>query len=180
MIFTPLELAGLYLVEPERHEDERGYFVRTWCREEFAGAVGEVTFVQTSQSFNKRAGTIRGMHYQAAPFGETKLVRCIRGAIYDVAVDIRPWSPTRGRWIAVELSEENGRAVLIPDGFAHGFQTLRDGSEVAYQISEYHRPEAARGIRWDDPAIGIKWPLAVTAISGRDKAWPDFATERAA
>lgn len=180
MIFKPLELSGLYLIEPERHEDERGYFVRTWCQEEFGNAIGKVTFVQASQSFNKQAGTIRGLHYQAAPFGETKLVRCIRGAIYDVAVDIRPWSPTRGRWIGVEMSEENGLAILIPDGFAHGFQTLRDDSEVAYQISEYHRPDAARGIRWDDAVIGVRWPMSVTAISSRDRNWPDFAAEHAA
>ena len=180
MRFTPLNLAGAYLIEPERHEDERGHFMRTWCSEEFARHVGKIFFVQNSQSFNRRAGTLRGLHYQVAPFSETKLVRCIRGAAFDVIVDVRPTSPTCGKWLGIELSEENGRSILIPEGLAHGFQTLRDATELSYQISSQYRPDAARGIRWNDPALRIDWPLPVSAISERDQAWPDFALERAA
>jgi dTDP-4-dehydrorhamnose 3,5-epimerase len=180
MRFQKLDLAGAYLVQPERHEDERGYFARTWCRETFAREIGDVDFVQTSQSFNRRAGTLRGLHFQAAPFSESKLVRCIRGAIYDVIVDIRPQSPSCGQWQAVELTEENGASLFIPDGFAHGFQTLEDNAEVAYQISAYYRPEAARGIRWNDRTLNVRWPLPVSTMSVRDREWPDFATARAA
>lgn len=180
MRFIALDVAGVYLIEPERREDERGYFVRTWCSEEFARHVGKIDFVQTSQSFNRRAGTLRGLHFQAPPFAETKLVRCIRGAAYDVVADIRPHSPTFGRWLSAELSEDNGLAILIPEGLAHGFQTLRDGTELAYQISAFHWPSAARGIRWDDQAFGIVWPLPVSVISDRDRKWPNFVAERAA
>jgi dTDP-4-dehydrorhamnose 3,5-epimerase len=180
MRFKALDLAGAYLIEPERHEDERGFFVRTWCREEFARHIGNIGFVQSSQSYNRLAGTLRGLHFQAPPFAETKLVRCIRGAAYDVIADIRPSSPTYGQWLGIELTEENGLAVLIPEGLAHGFQTLRDGTALSYQISAFHRPEAARGIRWDDPAFGVRWPMPISAISIRDRAWPDFALERAA
>jgi dTDP-4-dehydrorhamnose 3,5-epimerase len=180
MRFRSLELPGAYLIEAERHEDERGFFVRTWCREEFARHVNDISFVQASQSFNRRTGTLRGLHFQAPPFAETKLVRCIRGAAYDVIADIRPGSPTYGRWLSTELSEENGLALLVPEGMAHGFQTLADGTVLAYQISAVHRPEAARGIRWNDPALGVKWPLPVSAISARDQEWANFAAEHAA
>jgi dTDP-4-dehydrorhamnose 3,5-epimerase len=180
MKFHALELAGAYLITPERIEDERGHFVRTWCREEFQRNIGDVAFVQSSQSFNRQAGTLRGLHFQAAPYGEAKLVRCIRGAIYDVIVDIRPDSPSYGRWLGRELSEENGQALFIPDGFAHGFQTLEDGSEVSYQISTYYYGEAARGIRWNDRTLNIRWPLPVGMMSARDREWPDLATVRAA
>ncbi len=180
MKFIALDLAGAYLIEPERHEDERGYFVRTWCNEEFARHVGTIAFVQANQSFNRWTGTLRGLHFQAPPFAETKLVRCIRGAAYDVIADIRPGSPTFGRWLGFELSEDNGFALLIPEGLAHGFQTVRDGTELHYQMSAVHRPAAARGIRWNDPAFGIDWPLPVSVISDRDRKWPDFATDRAA
>jgi len=180
MKFQTLELAGVYLIEPERVEDERGYFVRTWCRDEFQRNIGDIAFVQSSQSFNRRAGTLRGLHFQAAPHGEAKLVRCSRGAIYDVIVDIRPDSPSYGCWLGRELSEENGQALFIPDGFAHGFQTLDEGSEVCYQISTNYRPEAARGIRWNDRTLNIRWPLPVSLMSARDRDWPDLATARAA
>ncbi len=180
MKFTPLRLGGAYQIDPVRHEDERGYFVRTWCKREFGDVIGDIEFVQTSQSYNRVAGTLRGLHFQENPFGETKLVRCIRGSIFDVIVDIRPKSPSFGQWLGIELSAENGRALLIPEGFAHGFQTLRDDTEVAYHISTYHRPEAARGIRWNDKAIGVVWPLPVTVISSRDRSWPDFRVNEAA
>jgi dTDP-4-dehydrorhamnose 3,5-epimerase len=180
MEFRALDLSGAYLIVPRRIEDERGYFVRTWCRDEFRRGIGDVEFVQASQSYNRLAGTLRGLHFQAAPHGEAKLVRCGRGAIYDVIVDIRPDSPTYGRWLGRELSEQNGEALFIPDGFAHGFQTLDDGSEISYQISTYYRPEAARGIRWNDRTLDIRWPLPVSAMSARDREWPDLATARAA
>ncbi len=180
MDFQPLELAGAYLIVPERVEDERGYFVRTWCRDEFRRGIGDIDFVQASQSFNRKAGTLRGLHFQDAPHAESKLVRCTRGAIYDVIVDLRRDSPGYGRWIGRELSEENGHALFIPEGFAHGFQTLDDESEVTYQISAYYHPNAARGIRWNDRTLNIRWPLPVSMMSARDREWPDFATARAA
>lgn len=180
MNFQSLNFAGAYLIQPERHEDERGYFMRTWCRETFARVIGNVDFVQFSRSFNRRTGTLRGLHFQAAPFGESKLIQCIRGGIYDVIVDIRPHSPTWGQWQAVELTEENGTAIFIPDGFAHGFQTLEDNSEITYQISPFYKPEAARGIKWNDRALNVRWPLPVSVISARDCEWPNLAAARAA
>lgn len=180
MKFQALELAGAFLITPERVEDDRGHFVRTWCRDEFRRNIGDLSFVQSSQSFNRLAGTLRGLHFQVAPHGEAKLVRCSRGAIYDVIVDIRPDSPGYGRWLGVELSEENGHGLFIPDGFAHGFQTLEDGSEVSYQISAYYRGDAARGIRWNDRTLNIRWPLQVGLMSARDREWPDLAAARAA
>jgi dTDP-4-dehydrorhamnose 3,5-epimerase len=177
---TPLDLPGAWLVTPERIEDERGYFVRTWCRRTFAESVGEIDFVQSSVSFNRHAGTVRGLHFQVPPFSETKLVRCARGALYDVIVDMRRGSPTCGRWLGLELSEENGHALLVPEGFAHGFQTLRDGTEVVYQISQYYTLAAARGIRFDDPSLAVCWPLPVSVISERDRGWPSFSVEQAA
>ena len=152
MILRPTPLDGLLLVEQERLEDERGFFARTYD----VDALGAV--VQMSVSFNPRAGTLRGLHFQAEPHGETKLVRCTRGAAFDVAVDLRPQSPTLHRWHAVELTGPNGHALLIPAGFAHGFQTLEDDTELLYAMSTRHVPEAASGVRWDDPAFGIDWP----------------------
>jgi dTDP-4-dehydrorhamnose 3,5-epimerase len=180
MRFEPLAIEGAYLIVPTRSEDERGYFMRTWCREEFAAAIGPIEFVQASQSFNRLAGTVRGLHYQRAPHGEAKLVRCVRGAIYDVIADIRPQSRTYGRWLAFELGQENGHALFIPEGVAHGFQALEDESEVAYQISTPYRAEAAAGVRWNDPTLAIDWPLRVTVMSRRDMELPDFATACAA
>lgn len=167
-------LPGAVLLEPERHVDDRGFFARLFCVEEF-GRLGLVTAVaQCSTSWTRRAGTIRGMHFQREPFGEDRLVRCSGGAIYDVIVDLREGSPTFLRWAAYELSAQNGLSVFMPKGFAHGFQTLTDGAEVFYQMSTPYVPDAASGVRWDDPAIGIRWPLAVSSVSKKDRTWPDM------
>ena len=175
MIITETKLKGVFLIDLERKEDERGFFARTWCRNEFEQRGLNPRLVQCSVSFNKHKGTLRGLHYQAAPHEEAKLVRCTRGAIHDVAVDLRPDSPTYLRWTAAELTAANGRALYVPEGCAHGFQTLADDSEVLYQISEFYCPESARGARWDDPAFGIEWPPAVRRIlSERDAAYPDY------
>ena len=173
MRFLPTALPGVCVVEQERHADERGFFARTWCAGEFAAHGLEPTLSQCSVSFNERKGTLRGLHYQAPPFAEAKLVRCTRGALYDVAVDLRPDSPTLGQWVGVELREDDGRALYVPRGFAHGFYCLADATEVAYLISAPYRPEAARGIRWNDPLPGIAWPGPVTVISPRDRDYPD-------
>jgi dTDP-4-dehydrorhamnose 3,5-epimerase len=174
MIFTPGRLAGLQLVTLERHEDERGWFARSWCAREFAEHGLEPRLAQVSLSYNRRRGTLRGMHYQQPPHAEAKLVRCIRGAIWDVALDLRAHSPTRGQWQGFELSAENGDALFVPEGFAHGFQTLEPDTEVLYHISNFHAPEAAAGLRYDDPAFAIAWPLPVAVISPRDASWPDY------
>jgi dTDP-4-dehydrorhamnose 3,5-epimerase len=170
-------VAGALVVEPDRIEDERGFFARTFSSEEFAARGLDARVDQCSTSFNARAGTLRGLHYQEAPHGEAKLVRCTRGAIYDVALDLRPDSPSYLRWAGVELSADNGRALFIPEGCAHGFQSLLDTTEVLYQISTPYVPGAARGVRWDDPAFGIKWPPAPPGgrtMSARDAEYPDF------
>jgi dTDP-4-dehydrorhamnose 3,5-epimerase len=172
MIFTPARLNGVWLIGMERQAYERGWFARAWCAREFAEHGLEAQLAQTSLSFNAQRGTVRGMHYQRAPHGETKLVRCIRGAIWDVDLDLRPASPSFGQWQGFELSAENGLALYIPQGFAHGFQTLAPDSEVLYQISAFYAPEAASGVRYDDPAFAIAWRLPVTAISPRDTSWP--------
>jgi dTDP-4-dehydrorhamnose 3,5-epimerase len=172
---TPV--AGVYFAEPERIEDERGFFARTFSAAEFAARGLDTRVEQCSTSFNARRGTLRGLHFQAAPHGEAKLVRCTRGAIFDVAVDLRPDSPSYLRWVGAELSAGNGRALYIPEGCGHGFQTLVDDSEVHYQISTAYVPEAARGVRWDDPAFGIDWPPAPPGgrtMSARDAGYPDF------
>ena len=174
MIFTPARLSGVYVVAMERHGDERGWFARSWCAREFAEHGLEAGLSQTSLSHNRRRGTVRGMHYQRPPHQEAKLVRCIRGAISDVALDLREDSSTCGEWQAFELSAANGRGLYLPKGFAHGFQTLEPESEVLYQISGFYVPEAAAGVRWDDPAFAISWPLPVASISPRDAAWPDW------
>jgi len=174
MIFTKTALPGATIVDIEPHGDERGFFARVYCEREF-GAQGLPTrMVQTSISFTRRARTLRGMHWQLPPHDEDKLVRCVRGAIWDAIVDLRPESPTYRRWIGVELSEENNRMLLVPKGFAHGFVTLTDDVVVNYQISGFHAPEAAAGARHDDPAFGIQWPVAVETISEKDRTWPDF------
>ena len=175
MRFVATELRGVVVVELEEHVDERGSFARTWCREEMAAAGLAGDLAQCSISRNPRAGTLRGLHFQRAPHEEAKLVRCTRGAIFDVAVDLRPDSETRGQWVGVELDDRTGRALYIPEGCAHGFQTLVDDTEVAYMISAAYVPEAAAGVRWDDPALAIGWPGAETrTISDRDRGWPDF------
>jgi dTDP-4-dehydrorhamnose 3,5-epimerase len=177
MRFHPTELRDAYLVRPEPARDNRGFFARTFCVEEFARQGLETSFPQHSVSFSLRRGTLRGMHYQRDPHGEVKLVRCARGAILDVIIDIRADSPTYRRWQAFELSGADGHQLYIPKGFAHGFQTLADDVEVSYLISEPHRPEFAGGIRYDDPAFGINWPLPVAEISEKDLGWPDFSEE---
>jgi dTDP-4-dehydrorhamnose 3,5-epimerase len=174
MKILPTKLPGVWIVDLEKHEDERGYFARSWCRREFEEHGLNPNLVQCSLSFNHKKGTLRGMHCQIAPHGETKLVRCTRGAIFDVVVDLRPASPTYKQWAAAELTSENGRALYIPEGFAHGFQTLADDAEVFYQMSEFYHPESARGIRWNDPALKIEWPFPDPILSARDKNYNDF------
>ena len=174
MIFTPTTIGGAWVVEPQRFMDERGFFARIWDADEFEqrGLNGHV--VQCSTSYNRVRGTLRGLHFQIAPHQEAKLVRCTSGAMFDVAVDLRPDSPTYRAWYGVELSAENGHALYIPEGCAHGFLTLVDGTEVAYQMSAIHAPDAARGVRFDDPAFAIEWPLEVAVINDRDRNYPDF------
>jgi len=159
-------------VEPELLEDERGSFARSFCQEEFRAHGLDPVIAQCNISFNKRRGVLRGLHYQVKPHEEAKLVRCTRGAIWDVIVDLREGAPTRYRWFATELTADNRRALYIPRGFAHGFQTLADNSEVFYQMSEFYHPESARGVRWNDPIIGIAWPLADPVVSPRDRSYP--------
>jgi dTDP-4-dehydrorhamnose 3,5-epimerase len=175
MIFTPTRLAGARVIDLERREDERGFFARSWCRHEFEEQGLNAQLVQCSISFNTVRGTLRGMHYQAKPHEEAKVVRCTRGGVHDVIIDLRPDSPTYLLWEAVELSEENRRMLYVPEGVAHGFQTLVDATEVCYQMSEVYRPESARGVRWDDPVFGIRWPDGERIISRRDRSYPDFA-----
>jgi dTDP-4-dehydrorhamnose 3,5-epimerase len=173
MKFVELALAGAFVIEPAPNEDERGFFARTFSAEEFAARGLKPTIAQCSVSFNRRRGTLRGLHYQAAPHQEAKLVRCTTGAVFDVIVDLRPKSSTFKRWVGVELSAENHHMIYIPEGFAHGFQTLADNTEVFYQISTAYMPEAARGIRWDDPELAIRWPATTDrVISPRDLLLP--------
>jgi dTDP-4-dehydrorhamnose 3,5-epimerase len=172
MIFLETPLPGAWVLEPERFADERGFFARTFCRRDFEERGLEPAVVQCSVSFNHRRGTLRGLHFQAAPHEEVKLVRVTRGAIWDVIVDLRPGSPTCRRHFAVVLSAEAGNQLYVPRGFAHGFQTLADATEVSYQISDFYAPESARGYRWDDPAFAIPWPEPVTVISEKDRALP--------
>ncbi len=173
MRFHPLTLDGVVLVKIERHEDERGYFARSYCSEEFVQNGLDPRVRQCNLSFNHLAGTLRGLHYQAPPHEEIKLVRCIRGTVFDVVVDVRKGSPTRGQWLAAELTEENGHMLYIPAGFAHGFQTLTDDCELHYQMSTAYVADAARGIRWNDPALAIQWPFSEpTAISEQDRSLP--------
>jgi dTDP-4-dehydrorhamnose 3,5-epimerase len=176
MIFHPTALPDVYLLESERHEDERGFFARVWQPGELAerGLIARLAHV--SVSFSRRRGTLRGLHYQAAPMSEVKIVRCTRGLIFDVAVDLRPGSPTFMQWTSAELSADNGRALYIPEGCAHGFQTLADDSEVMYLISEEYSPRHARGVRWDDPAFSIVWPPDTRTMNERDRTYPDFRT----
>jgi len=174
VIFKELPLAGAFLIEPERIGDERGFFARTWCRREFEARGLSTEIVQCNVSFNPKKGTLRGMHYQAPPHEEVKIVRCTMGSVYDVIVDLRPDSPTRRKWVGLELTGENRRMLYVPKGFAHGFLTLVDNAEVFYQISEFYHPESARGVRWDDPALGIRWPQAPQVMSERDRSYADF------
>ncbi len=175
MIFRETKLPGAFIVEVQRLEDDRGFFGRIFCRHEFLAQGLNPDVAQCSVSFNRKAGTLRGMHYQEAPHAEDKLIRCTRGGLYDVIIDLRENSPTFRQWVSVELTGENRRMLYIPRGFAHGFQTLNDNTEVVYQMSEFYHPESARGVRWNDPAFGIQWPAADGAIlSDRDRDWPDY------
>ena len=176
MRFSETPLAGAWVIEIDRLEDERGHFARTFDRDEWAARGMDPTVLQCSVSHNLRAGTLRGLHLQADPHGETKVVSCSAGAIFDVIVDLRRGSPTFCGWFGVELSAANGRALYIPEGFAHGFQTLLDASEVRYMMGRAYVPEAATGVRWDDPAFGIDWPAAEErTMSERDRSYPDYA-----
>jgi dTDP-4-dehydrorhamnose 3,5-epimerase len=174
MRFSPTELAGAWLIDIEPHGDERGFFARTFCAQEFADHGLPSVFPQSNLSRNDRARTLRGMHLNTAEFPEAKLVRCARGAIHDVLLDVRPGSPSEGCWIGVDLDAADGRAVFVPAGVAHGFVTLVDGTDVEYQMSASYEPDAARGIRWDDPRFGIRWPVQPVVMSERDAAYPDF------
>lgn len=175
MIFNPTPLGGAFLIDIERHSDERGFLARTFCEQEFAEQGLPMRIAQSSTIHSPRRDTLRGLHYQHAPHSEAKLVRCTRGSIFLVMVDLRPGSPTRDEWLGTELSARSERLAYVPEGFAQGYQTLEDDAEVLYQMSHRYVPEAARGVRWDDPAIGIEWPAAEERlISPRDRAWPDI------
>lgn len=175
MLFVRTEIDGAFLIEPERRSDERGYFARLFCQKELAGRGLEAGISQANTGFSPRAGTLRGLHFQLAPHTEVKIARCLRGAAFDVAVDLRPDSPTYRRWTAHELSAENGSLLYVPAGCAHGYLTLRPDTELMYFTSAAYAPDAARGIRYDDPAFAIAWPAKVEVISKADLSWPDFS-----
>ena len=163
------------MIEPEKLEDDRGFFARTWCQQEFAEQGINSNLVQCNISFNKKRGTLRGMHLQLPPYAETKLVRCTKGAVYDVIIDLRADSETFLQWTAIELTADNCKALYVPKGFAHGFQTLEDNAEVFYQMSQFHAPGCARGFRWNDPTFNIHWIEKVSVISQRDQEYEDYA-----
>jgi dTDP-4-dehydrorhamnose 3,5-epimerase len=171
MIFVKTELNGAYIIELERREDDRGFFARAFCQNEFEAHGLKPIIAQTNIASNRKKGTLRGMHFQHPPAAETKLVRCTRGAILDIIVDLRPESPTYLRHIAVELSEDNQRALFVPERFAHGYQALRDNTDTSYQVGEFYTPGSESGLRHDDPRLGLSWPLPVTVISDKDRAW---------
>lgn len=172
MYFTHTRVAGAWIIDPSPYYDERGRFMRTWCMHEFEKRGIHFTPVQANMQFSPRKGTVRGLHLQVAPALEAKLVRCTRGAIFDVVVDVRPASPSFGTWCSTELTAENGRMLYVPEHCAHGFQCIEDNSEAMYLTSAFYAPESCRGVRFDDPAVGIRWPLPVTAISKQDRGWP--------
>jgi dTDP-4-dehydrorhamnose 3,5-epimerase len=174
MIFHETKLPGAFIIEPRTFQDERGFFSRIWSQSEFEAHGLTARFVETNMSLSVKTGTLRGMHYQAAPHAQTKLVRCTRGSIYDVIIDLRVDSPTFKQWEGVELSAENRLLLYVPHGFAHGFQTFRDDTEVFYQVSADYAPDSARGVRWNDPAFNIIWPEAERTIIARDNEYPDF------
>jgi dTDP-4-dehydrorhamnose 3,5-epimerase len=178
LVFVEAALRGAFLIDLEPSSDERGFFARTWCRREFQAQGLETNLAQCSVSFNARAGTLRGLHYQAPPYEEVKIVRCTSGALFDVIVDLRPESATYMKHYSVTLSSLNRRMLYVPRGFAHGFQTLEDSTEVSYQMSEFYEPAYSRGARWNDPAFGIVWPVAEhRIINPRDQAYPDFRAQ---
>ena len=175
MIFSETTLKGAILIEPEKLEDERGFFARTWCAREMTEQGLNDRLAQCNISFNRKKGTLRGMHFQVAPHGEAKLVRCTKGSVYDVIIDLRPQSVTFKQWFAVELSANNYKMLYIPENFAHGFLTLEDNSEMQYQMSEFFYPDCARGFRWNDASFSVKWPDDIRFISERDRSYPDFS-----
>ena len=177
MTFTETPLAGAFIVDPEPIRDERGYFARTWCQREFVEHGLTPHWAQCSVSFNPNAGTLRGMHFQATPHAEAKMIRCTRGSIYDVMIDLRRDSRTYTQHFGILLNSDNLRMLYVPEGCAHGFLTLQDSTEIFYQISEFYEPSTARGIRWNDPGFGIQWPGKVCVISERDRNYPDFEAE---
>jgi dTDP-4-dehydrorhamnose 3,5-epimerase len=175
VIFRETSLKDVFIIEPERIEDERGFFARAWCKKEFEAHGLNPCVVQINLSFSKKRSTLRGMHYQGVPHQEAKLFRCIRGAIYDVIIDLRPASPTYLKWIGVELTADNRKMLYVPEGFAHGYQTLVDNTEVLYPVSQFYSPESERGVRWNDPTFGIEWPdRDNVVISQKDKSWPSY------
>lgn len=174
MLFSPTRLPGVWIVNPERQEDLRGFFARTWCEREFASVGIRDRWVQSSVSFNKKKATLRGLHYQREPHTEAKLVRCTMGRIHDVVLDLRRDTPTFKRHVAVELTATNRTMIYIPPGLAHGFQTLEDDTEVCYDISAFYAPDYGAGVRWNDPAFGIAWPIPDPILSERDRNYPDF------
>lgn len=176
MIFQETNLPGVFEIRMERFRDARGFFARSWCQKEFENHGLNPEVVQCNVSFNTRKGTLRGMHYQEAPKGEAKLVRCTSGSVYDVVIDVRSDSPTFKRWIAATLTAQQRNMIYVPEGCAHGFLTLEDDTEVFYQMSEFYSPELARGVRWDDPAFQIVWPEKIEVISERDRTYADFET----
>jgi dTDP-4-dehydrorhamnose 3,5-epimerase len=175
MMFTESGLPGVWIIDIEPQEDERGFFARSWCRREFAARGLNPNVVQCNISFNRRKGTVRGMHFQTAPHEEARVVRCTSGSVHDVVIDLRPGSDAYGRWTGTDLTAGNRRMLYVPEGFAHGFQTLEDETEVFYLMSQFFAPAAASGVRWNDPAIAIRWPLPVSVISERDRSYPDLA-----
>jgi dTDP-4-dehydrorhamnose 3,5-epimerase len=172
MHFKETDIVGAKVINPSTHQDDRGRFMRAWCAREFAEHGINFIPVQANMGFSREKGTVRGMHFQMAPALEAKLVRCTRGAMFDVVLDLRPASPSYGKWHGTELTAENGRMVYLPEGCAHGYQTLEDGTEMHYMASEFYTPSAARGVRFDDPAFGIRWPLPAAVVSDQDRSWP--------
>ena len=174
MLFTATPLAGCYVIEPERMQDHRGYFARIWCQKELEQRGLKAEVLQSNVGFSQRKGTLRGLHYQQAPHAEVKIVRCTRGAMFDVVVDLRPQSPTHMQWFGVELTDDNEKMIYVPEGFAQGYMTLVDNTEMNYHTSKFFDRESASGVRYDDSAFGIKWPIEVSVISEQDAKWPNY------
>lgn len=175
MILTETALKGAYIVEPEKYEDDRGYFARVFCETEFESHGFKISMLQSNIGFSHKKGTIRGLHYQVYPYAEVKLIRCIKGSIFDVIIDLRPDSLTYKQWFGIELNSTNNKMLLVPENFAHGYQCLANNTEVFYQVSQFYTPGAERGIRWDDPAFDIQWPeMYHPIVSEKDNQWPNF------
>ena len=174
MIFTETKLKGAFIIDLNKIEDDRGFFARAWCQKEFETHGLNPKIAQANIGFSNKKGTLRGMHYQKAPWEEAKLVRCTKGAIYDVIIDLRPDSSTHMHWVGFELTDENRKMIYVPEGFAHGYLTLTINTEIYYQTTQFFAPEFATGVRFDDPAFDIKWPIPIEVISEKDKRWPDY------